>query len=137
MTADPSWDAVVVGAGAGGAAAAWGLCRRGMSVLLLDAGPGFDPLADYPLTGANWSRQGFPDKPGSKGEVTLSPGQELARDEPLLASFNKGWGRAAGDGRRSMDGYDHVRGIGGTARPPDQAHWRSCRRMCRPSGTTK
>jgi choline dehydrogenase-like flavoprotein len=114
VTADSSWDAVVVGAGAGGAAAAWGLCRRGMSVLLLDAGPGFDPLADYPLTGANWSRQGFPDKPGSKGEVTLSPGQELARDEPLLASFNKGWGRAAGDGRRSMDGYDHVRGIGGS-----------------------
>ncbi|MFX7739916.1 FAD-dependent oxidoreductase, partial [Acinetobacter baumannii] len=38
---------MVVGAGAGGAAAAYGLCRRGLSVLLLDAGPLFDAATDY------------------------------------------------------------------------------------------
>src|SRR5262249_16683912 len=46
------FDAVIVGAGAGGAAAAYGLCRRGASVLLLEAGPRFDPINDYPLTGS-------------------------------------------------------------------------------------
>ena len=31
MKNEAEWDAVVVGAGAGGAAAAYGLCQRGMS----------------------------------------------------------------------------------------------------------
>ena len=44
--ADPAAvDAVVVGAGAGGAAAAWRMTQRGWRVLLIDAGPAFDP--DY------------------------------------------------------------------------------------------
>jgi choline dehydrogenase-like flavoprotein len=42
MSGERDSDVIVVGAGAGGAAAAYGLCRRGRSVLLLDAGPRFD-----------------------------------------------------------------------------------------------
>jgi choline dehydrogenase-like flavoprotein len=108
-----SFDVVVVGAGAGGAAAAYGLCRRGLSVLLLDAGPRFDPLTDYPLTEADWESRDFPQKPGSIATVTFAPGQKLG-NEPLLASGSRGLGPAVTNGMRWMEAYHHVRGIGGT-----------------------
>jgi choline dehydrogenase-like flavoprotein len=111
---DGAWDVVVVGAGAGGAAAAYGLCRRGLSVLLLDAGPRFDPATDYPLTGTDWDARDFPQKPGSQGRVTFAPGQKLADSEPLLVSGTRGLGPAVTDGTRWMEGYHHVRGIGGS-----------------------
>jgi choline dehydrogenase-like flavoprotein len=113
MSGDESWDVIVVGAGAGGGAAAYGLTRRGKSVLLLDAGPRFDPSTDYPLTGADWDLREFPQKPGSTGKVTFAPGQKLGR-EPLLASGSRGWGPLTNDATRLMDSYRHVRGIGGT-----------------------
>jgi choline dehydrogenase-like flavoprotein len=114
MSGDGAWNVVVVGAGAGGAAAAYGLCRRGLSVLLLDAGPRFDPSTDYPLTGADWDARDFPEKPGSTGTVTFAPGQKLGGNEPLLASGSRGLGPAVTNGTRWMDKYHHVRGIGGT-----------------------
>ncbi|HWX59535.1 GMC family oxidoreductase [Bradyrhizobium sp.] len=113
MSGDADWDVVVVGAGAGGASAAYGLCRRGRSVLLLDAGPRFDPLTDYPLTEADWDVREFPQKPDSTGKVTFAPGQKLG-SEPLLASGSRGLGPVVTGGTRLMDRYQHVRGIGGT-----------------------
>jgi choline dehydrogenase-like flavoprotein len=113
MSGDADWDVVVVGAGAGGAAAAYGLCRRGRSVLLLDAGPRFDPSTDYPLTDADWDAREFPQKPGSTGEVTFAPGQKLG-SEPLLVSGSRGLGPVVTGGTRLMDRYQHVRGIGGS-----------------------
>jgi choline dehydrogenase-like flavoprotein len=114
VSGDSDWDVVVVGAGAGGAAAAYGLCRRGLSVLLLDAGPHFDPTTDYPLTGADWDARDFPEKPGSIGMVTFAPGQKLSGSEPLLASGSRGHGPLASKGTRVMGRYHHVRGIGGS-----------------------
>jgi choline dehydrogenase-like flavoprotein len=114
MTTDAGWDVVVVGTGAGGAAAAYGLCQRGISVLLLDAGPRFDPAVDYPLTGADWDAQDFPEKPGSTGKFTFAPGQKLNGVEPLLQSGSRGLGALVTNGVRWMDKYHHVRGIGGT-----------------------
>jgi len=114
MTGAADWDAVIVGAGAGGGAAAYGLCRRGASVLLLEAGPRFDPITDYPLTGADWDRRDFPEKPGSTVSVTFVPGQKLTSAEPLLVSGSRGVGPVASNGTRLMDKYYHVRGVGGT-----------------------
>ena len=91
MKNEAEWDAVVVGAGAGGAAAAYGLCQRGMSVLLLDAGPQFNPIVDYPLTESDWETHDFPEKPGSAASVTFAPGQKLTGAEPLLVSGSRGW----------------------------------------------
>jgi choline dehydrogenase-like flavoprotein len=113
MSGAADWDVIVIGAGAGGAAAAYGLCRRGRSVLLLDAGPRFDPSTDYPLTEADWDAREFPQKPDSTGKVTFAPGQKLG-SEPLLASGSRGLGPVATGGTRLMDRYQHVRGIGGT-----------------------
>ena len=114
MSGEVNWDAVVVGAGAGGAAAAYGLCRQGLSVLLLDAGPRFDPAADYPLTENDWDTREFPQKPGSLGEVTFAAGQRLIGREPLLTSGSRGLGPMVTNGIRLMDKYEHVRGIGGS-----------------------
>jgi choline dehydrogenase-like flavoprotein len=114
VTSDVDWDVVVVGAGAGGAAAAYGLCTRGMSVLLLDAGPWFDPAVDYPLTNSDWDNRGFPEKPGSQGAVTFAPGQKLTQVEPLLQSGSRGLGPLVTTGSRWMEKYYHVRGIGGS-----------------------
>lgn len=108
-----SHDVIVVGAGAGGAAVAYGLCRRGLSVLLLDAGPRFDPPRDYPLTEADWEVREFPQKPGSTATVTFVPGRKLG-NEPLLASGSRGLGPTVRNGMRWMESYRHVRGIGGT-----------------------
>ena len=46
------YDAVVVGAGAAGGWVAKELCERGLSVLLLDAGPQLDPERDFPVPAA-------------------------------------------------------------------------------------
>lgn len=114
MSDDAGWDVVIVGAGAGGAATAYGLCQRGLSVLLLDAGPRFEPLTDYPLTGEDWDARDFPEKPGSTATVTFAPGQELIGSEPLLASGSRGLGPMVTNGTRWMEKYHHVRGIGGS-----------------------
>jgi choline dehydrogenase-like flavoprotein len=114
MSNGAGWDVVIVGAGAGGAASAYGLCQRGISVLLLDAGPRFDPAVDYPLTGSDWDAQDFPEKPGSTGKFTFAPGQKLNGVEPLLQSGSRGLGALVTNGVRWMDKYHHVRGIGGT-----------------------
>jgi len=111
---DAPWDVVVVGSGAGGAAAAYGLCRRGLSVLLLEAGPRFNPATDYAQTAPDWELHDFPEKPGSKSRVVMAPGQPLLREEPLLVSMSRGSGRQGVRGRRLMGEYYHVRGVGGS-----------------------
>lgn len=114
MKSGAEFDAVIVGAGAGGAAAAYGLCRRGASVLLLEAGPRFDPIVDYPLTEPDWDTRDFPEKPGSTVSVTFAPGQKLTTAEPLLASGSRGAGPVVTSGTRWLEKYYHVRGVGGT-----------------------
>jgi choline dehydrogenase-like flavoprotein len=114
MKTAADWDAVIVGAGAGGAAAAYGLCQRGASVLLLEAGPRFDPIIDYPLTESDWETRDFPEKPGSTVSVSFVPGQKLTPPEPLLVSESRGMGPLVTGGTRWMEKYYHVRGVGGT-----------------------
>lgn len=114
--ADGPYDAVVVGAGAGGAAVAWRMAQRGWKVLLIDAGPAFDPDRDYGLDQPDWEKQGFRHKPGSEGQVTFGTLQPL---DPALADL-RSWslvqGRTNRGDRRGVSGpgYHHVRGIGGS-----------------------
>ena len=48
------YDAVIIGAGAGGGATAWALTKPGLRVLILDAGPAYDPYSDYSLDEPTW-----------------------------------------------------------------------------------
>ncbi len=116
MSAAGDFDVVVVGAGAGGGAAAWRLTQRGQRVLLLDAGPAFDPGTDYPLDKPDWEMSGFPDKPGSRGRYRFAPMQALDPAHDDLRSWNRIYGRLNRGEQRipSGEGYHHVRGIGGS-----------------------
>lgn len=111
-------DAVVVGSGAGGAAAAWRLCQNGLRVLLLEAGPAFDRARDYPLDSPGWERKGFPVRPGSQATVTYGDLGTLHAESEDLASWSRGgfpWRLPSGSPRPpSTNGYSHVQGVGGS-----------------------
>jgi len=111
-----AFDVVIVGAGAGGAAMAWRLVTNGAKVLLLEAGPRFDPAQDYPLTEPGWERAGFAHKPHSTASVTYGDLGRYDPGETGLASWNAVSGRIHEDGaRRPVDqAYGHVQGVGGT-----------------------
>ena len=116
MAAPSAFDAVVVGAGAGGAAAAWRMTQRGWRVLLLDAGPAFDPDTDYGLERNDWEKDRFRHKPGSLGDTAFAPMQLLDPALDDLRSWSLGQGPTNRDARRAVSGpgYHHVRGIGGS-----------------------
>lgn len=110
------FDAVVVGAGAGGAAAAWRLCEQGLTVLLLEAGPRFDPARDYKLNQPDWERHLFPEPPGSRGAFSIGQLDHLDPADADLHSWNSTIGPLVrGATRQAMGpGYQHVQGVGGS-----------------------
>jgi len=76
-----TYDALIVGSGAGGGMAAWVLASKGLRVLMLEAGrpydpyketPMFSPLVDAPLRGT-----GTPDKPFGYYDATVDGGWEM------------------------------------------------------------
>lgn len=116
MDLKQSYDAIVIGAGAGGGAAAWRLAHHGKTVLLLDAGPRFNPTADYKLMQPDWERHNFPNKTGSRGQVSFGDLGRVSEQNKHLFSWNTVKGRlSAGNTRRPLgSGYEHVQGIGGS-----------------------
>ncbi len=115
MNGDPDYDVVIVGAGAGGGAAAWALCAKGAKVLLLEAGPVFDPVADYRLHRSDWERSAFPvGKARHQGRYVYAPMQVLDPAWNDLRSWNAVIGATNPGERRKADRYHHVRGVGGS-----------------------
>ena len=112
--ADTEHDVVIVGSGAGGGTLAWALSCHGIRVLLLEAGPVYDPLKDYRLHRADWESSGFPFKPGSEGRYTFAPLQSLDPRHDGLRTWNKLLGRSVTGGQRTASAYHHVRGVGGS-----------------------
>jgi choline dehydrogenase-like flavoprotein len=116
MGVTQGFDVVIVGSGAGGAASAWRLCERGLSVLLLEAGPRFSPWQDYKLHHPDWERQGFPELPGSQARISFAALDRLDAASKTLRSWNKVIGpMVRGDTREPLGpGYWHVLGVGGS-----------------------
>lgn len=112
--AEPQYDVIIIGSGAGGGAAAWALARRNIRVLVLEAGPAFDPQQDYRLHRNDWERSGFPGKAGSKGRHSFAPLQVLEERWQGLRSWNHNYGFTFEGDRRAVSAYYHVRGVGGS-----------------------
>jgi choline dehydrogenase-like flavoprotein len=107
-------DAVVVGSGAGGAAAVWALTKGGAKVLLLEAGPAYNPATDYRLDRPDWERSQFPAKVPTRGRQSYATMQLLEDRWSELRSWNKQRGPMVTSERRSVLGYQHVVGLGGS-----------------------
>ena len=117
------FDAVVIGSGAGGAATAFALTQAGVQTLVLEAGPSYDPLKDYPLTDNAWEAKGFPYKPGSQVRYTVAELQALDSAHDSLRSWNHLTPPTATSGQRQNIGYEHLQAVGGsTLRYTGEAH---------------
>lgn len=114
MATEKQFDAVIVGSGAGGSACAWALTRAGLRVLVLEAGPRFDPASDYRLSENDWERTRFPHRSGSLGEYRFGQMQPLHSKHDGLRSWSRALGRTAPGERRNAGVFSHVRGIGGS-----------------------
>ena len=118
VTKQESFDAVVVGSGAGGGFAAVGLAEAGMRVLLLERGRRFDPRRDFPMNHPDWELhpRAFRDTETPTGDVTLVL-EEGALLDPRYAHLRSAGVRGAAfnqGSRRSPFRYERVFGLGGT-----------------------
>lgn len=107
-------DAIIIGSGAGGGAAAWRLASLGVKVLVLEAGPRFDPSRDYKQDQDDWETS-FPTKAGSTGPYDVAELQRLTEDTADIRSWNAINGLYVPGDRRVSFGYHHVRGFGGSS----------------------
>lgn len=115
------YDAVVIGSGAGGGPCAYGLAIKGKKVLLLEAGPRYDPYEDYHLHKNDWEIQRFPDR--EKGKYTFGKGQSLKEDLSHLRSRNKAHGLLNHSSFRKYVEYYNAKGVGGsTLKYQGEAH---------------
>ena len=112
--ADDRHDVVVIGSGAGGGACAWALASRGVRVLVLEAGPAYDPGTDYRLDRPDWEQVRFPAKVPTKGRQTFAPMRKLEPRWKHLRSWNHLTGLYNPTDTRAVWGYHHVVGLGGT-----------------------
>ena len=120
MTKGP-YDAIVIGSGAGGGACAYGLAARGKKVLVLEAGPRYNPHTDYNIDKYDWEVKRFPDK--EKGKYTFGEGQPLKEELSRLMSRNRADGLYNPAAKRKYIKYFNAKGVGGsTLRYQGEAH---------------
>jgi choline dehydrogenase-like flavoprotein len=106
-------DVLVIGAGAGGAAAAWALADKGVQVILADAGPEYSP-SDFGNSADDWEKRWMPAKDGHQGRVEVVAGQPLEERWRHLRNLSAPRQRLSKRTHRNSYGYSHVRGIGGS-----------------------
>jgi choline dehydrogenase-like flavoprotein len=106
------YDCLVVGSGPGGAPFAWKLASKGMNVLLLEAGPRYDPYKSYALDEDDWETKGFPEIRNIRH--TFGKKQPLDPQYENLKSWNKASGKLNPTKDRRYLKYHQISGVGGT-----------------------
>ena len=83
------YDAIVVGSGAGGGMAAYELTRRGLTVLMLEAGRNYDPATETPMmqipADAPLRDSPTPDKPFGFFDATVGGGWDVPGEPYTIA----------------------------------------------------
>ena len=83
------YDVIIVGSGAGGGMSAYELTRRGLKVLMLEAGRNYDPLTETPMFNipAQAPLRGWftPDKPFGYFDATVGGGWEIPGEPYTIA----------------------------------------------------
>jgi len=110
-----TYDVVIIGSGAGGGSSAWSLSKQGFNVLVLEAGPGYDPFSEYDLHSSSWEAKMFPHKIPTEGRQSYGQMQALSHDKRDLRSWNHISGLYNDSDRRVSYGYHHVLGVGGSS----------------------
>jgi choline dehydrogenase-like flavoprotein len=115
--AESETDVAIVGAGAGGLAAAWRLSTRGVRVTLLEAGRRFEAARDYPQTSPDFESRPFPYD--AVRDARGRPRHTFGREQPIESSWADYCSRTVGAPfrrpiRRRYLEYAHVRGVGGS-----------------------
>lgn len=106
------YDCLVIGSGPGGAPFAWKLASKGMNVLILEAGPRYNPYKDYALDETDWEIKGFPIK--KRIRYTYGEEQPLDPKYASLESWNKASGKLNKSKKRKYLKYQQICGVGGT-----------------------
>lgn len=106
------YDCIIIGSGPGGAPFAWKLASKGMNVLILEAGPRYNPFTAYALDQQDWETKGFPYK--KKIKYTFGKQQRLDPSYNYLKSWNKANGELNRSKKRYYHQYQQVSGVGGT-----------------------
>lgn len=111
-------DVVIVGAGAGGLAAAWRLTTQGVRVALLEAGRQYEAARDYPQIAPDYELHAFPydathDDEG-RPRYSFGVAQHVEPEWDAYRSYNRGQGRFSAGNDRQYKVYAHVRGVGGS-----------------------
>ena len=112
MSQKNKYDCIIIGSGAGGASFAWRLSSKGMNVLVIEAGPRFDPYKDYPLDRDDWETKTFPYGKGLK--YSFGDRQTLNQKYKHLKSWNVASEMLNDSDKRKYLTYQHVNGVGGT-----------------------
>src|ERR1700730_15040852 len=88
-----TYDAIVVGSGAGGGQMAYTLTMEGARVLMLEAGRHYDPLTETPMFQspevAPWRGVDTPDKPFGFYDATVDGGWQVRGEPYTQASDNR------------------------------------------------
>ena len=108
------YDVIVIGSGAGGGTCAWSLANQGLTVCLLEAGPGYNFQQDYRLHQSDWEQQLFPEKKSSQNQQSFAELQSLQPEWSDLRSRNHIQGELNDTERRAVFAYHHIRGLGGS-----------------------
>lgn len=106
------YDCIVIGSGPGGAPLAWRLASGGMNVLIMEAGPRYNPEKDYALDQDDWELQRFPEK--KKIRNKYGKRQKLNEKYKHLKSWNKNLGELNKSDERDYVDYQQIAGVGGT-----------------------
>lgn len=117
MANDQVVDVCIVGSGAGGATVAYALGTAGFTVVVLEAGPRYDP-SHYPLNTQEWEQHSsaFRVAPQDRAQHAYSSAatEELDSNYAHLRSWSEARGQLNPTQQRRAPRVHRVKGVGGT-----------------------